>query len=91
MKNIIVKNEDVKRVIAEIPEGHKHIRTTIMLENGVAFTLQEATIASIVRAYTTIKTHPTKNRIELKGKRLRKKKDGYAEWQLLEVKDSCSK
>lgn len=81
---MIIKNEDVKEVIIEIPEGHKHLRTTLLLKNGREFIFQEATIANIVRAYITVKTHPEIERIYLKGRMLDKRKEGYAEWQLLE-------
>ncbi len=80
--NII--NEDVKELIAEIPEGHKHLRTTIALKNGMEITLQEATVANLVRAYITVKTHPLKNRVRLKSSRSGQSRPGYAEWQLLE-------
>lgn len=81
---MITKNEDVKEVIVETPEGHKHIRTTLLLQDGREFIFQEATISNIVRAYITVKTHPEIDRIHLKGRRLDKRKEGYAEWQLLE-------
>ena len=79
-----IKNEDVKELIAEIPDGHKHIRTTITLLDGTEMTFQEATIANLVRAYISIKTHPLLSRVLLSATRLDKRKDGYAEWQLLE-------
>jgi hypothetical protein len=79
-----IKNEDVKDLIAEIPEGHKHIRTTIMLQDGTEMTFQEATIANLVRAYISIKTHASLSKVVLRGARLDERKDGYAEWQLLE-------
>ena len=79
-----IKNEDVKELIAEIPEGHKHIRTTIMLQDGTEMTFQEATVANLVRAYISIKTHPSLSKVVLRGARLDERKDGYAEWQLLE-------
>jgi len=79
-----IRNEDVKELIAEIPEGHKHIRTTITLQDGTEMTFQEATIANLVRAYISIKTHPALFRAVLRGARLDERKDGYAEWQLLE-------
>ena len=82
---MIVKNEDVKKLIVEIPEGHKHLRTTIVLWEGTEITFQEATTANIVRAYTTVKTHTTKKKVQLKGTKLKKRKKGYAEWQLLEI------
>ncbi len=82
---MVISNEDVKELIIEIPEGHKHIRSTVIFMDGSELTFQEATIANLVRGYITIKTHPMKNIIKLKGKRLTKRKDDYAEWQLLEV------
>lgn len=81
---MILHNEDIKELIAEIPEGHKHLRTTIILQDGTELVFQEATIANLVRAYTTVKTHPTIKKVILKGKKLIERKDGYAEWQLLE-------
>jgi hypothetical protein len=81
---MIVKNEDVKELIAEIPEGHKHLRVTMIFHDGTEMTFQEATIANLVRAYITVKTHPAASKIILKGKRLQCCKEGYAEWQLLE-------
>ena len=82
---MVISNEDIKRVIVEIPEGHKHIRTTIILMDGTEFTFQEATIANLVRAYIIVKTHPVTNSVTMKGERIARRKDGYAEWQLLEA------
>jgi len=82
---MIIRNEDISEVIAEIPRRHKHIRTTLKLQNGKEITFEEAAIANIVRAYISIKTHPVNERIVLKGKRLDERKDGYADWQLLEM------
>ncbi len=81
---MIVHNEDIKELTSEIPEGHKHLRTTIVLQDGTEFVFQEATIANLVRAYITVKTHPVKSKLILKGKSLSEGKDGYAEWQLIE-------
>lgn len=81
---MILRNEDIKELITEIPEGHKHLRTTIILQDGSEFVFQEAIIANLVRAYITVKTHPTKNKLVLKGQRLADRKDGYTEWQLVE-------
>jgi hypothetical protein len=81
---VIIANEEVKELTAEIPEGHKHVRTTIVLQDGKEFTFQEATVANLVRAYITVKTHPQLTRIRLSGRKLATKKEGYAEWQLLE-------
>ncbi len=57
---MLIHNEDIKELTAEIPEGHKHLRTTIVLQDGTEFVFQEATIANLVRAYITVKTHPMK-------------------------------
>lgn len=81
---MIIHNEEVREVLVEIPAGHKHLRTTIVLHDGTDFTFQEATIAAIARAYITAKTHPENGRVRLKGKRLAVRKEGFAEWQLVE-------
>jgi len=82
--DMILRNGDIKEIVAEIPEGHKHLRTRILLQDGTGIILQEATVANIVRAYINIKTHPRRQRIVLKGKRLKRRKEDYAEWQLIE-------
>ncbi len=81
---MIIRNEDIKELIAEIPEGHKHLRTTIILKDGTELVFHEATIANLVRAYINIKTHPAMKKTVLKGKSLSERKEGYAEWQLVE-------
>jgi len=84
---LVIKNEDVKEVLMEVPEGHKHIRTYIRLTNGTTIVFQEATIANIVRAFVSIKTHPQKERVVLRSLELKQRKEGYAKWQLLEVEE----
>ncbi len=79
-----IANEDIIAVLAEIPAGHRHIRTKIVLGDGTEFTFQEASIANIVRAYVTLKTDPLKVSVRLKGERVAGRKPGYAEWQLVE-------
>ncbi len=81
---MVIRNEDVKELVAEIPEGHIHMRITIVLQDGSEITLQEATTANLVRAYVTVKTHPVRNQVRLRNCRLAERKEGYAEWQLLE-------
>ncbi len=81
---MIIANEEVKELTVEIPDGHKHLRTTIVLHDGRSFTFQEASIANLVRAYITVKTHPQKRMVRLSGRKLADRKDGYAEWQLVE-------
>lgn len=79
-----IRNEDVREVIVEIPEGHRHLRTTVMLKDGTVMTFQEATVSNILRAFTTVKTHPVRARSRLVCKRVEDRKDGFAEWQLVE-------
>ena len=79
-----IRNEDIKELLVEIPEGHKHLRTTITLQDGTELVFREATIANIARAYVTIKTHPQKRAVKLRGTHLDEKKEGYADWQLVE-------
>ncbi|MEN3183975.1 MAG: hypothetical protein ABDK93_03150 [Atribacterota bacterium] len=83
-KALVFRNEDVQSIVVEIPEGHRHIRTTVVLADGTSLTFQEATIANLVRAYITVLTHPTKERVVLRGQSLSTRKEGYAPWQLLE-------
>jgi hypothetical protein len=79
-----IANEMVREVAMEIPEGHRHLRITVLLHDGTELVFQEATIANISRAYVSIKTHPQKSSVHLKGKALQNKKQGFADWQLLE-------
>ena len=80
----ILRAEEVTGLVAEIPEGHRHLRTTLTLADGTSLTLQESTIAAIVRAYTAVKTSPVTTRVVMRGRRMAERKPGYAEWQLLE-------
>jgi len=81
---MLIRNEDIQSLIAEIPEGHKHLRTTVVLRDGTELVFQEAAMANLVRAYIGVKTHPTARKVALHGVRIEERKDGYAEWQLLE-------
>jgi len=85
---LIIRNKDVKRVLMGIPKGHKHYRCVIELKDGEIFVFYEATIANIVRAYVTAKTHPQKQAVELHCKELENKKSGFAIYQLLETERS---
>ena len=86
----VYRNEDVRRIVAFIPQDHKHIRIMIETENEV-MVFQEATVAGLIRAYINIKLHPMRNAIELKRTRLEKRKSEYASYQLLEEeKDESS-
>lgn len=81
---MIIRNEDISEARMEVPSGHQHLRTTIVLSSGEEIVLQEATVANLVRAYVTLKTHPRTSGIVLRPVRLDDRKEGFAEWQLLE-------
>jgi hypothetical protein len=80
----ILRTDEVTGIVAEIPEGHRHLRTTVTLADGSSVTFQEATMAAMVRAYIAVKTDPCKLRVELTGRTIAGRKQGYAEWQLVE-------
>jgi hypothetical protein len=82
---MIVGNEDIREIVIEVPEGHRHLRTTIRLRDGTEFVFQEATVANLVRAFVTVKTHPVLQHLRLEGRPLETVKNGYARWQLLEA------
>ncbi len=81
---ILIRNSDVKRVLIGVPEGHKHVRTIIELRDGTLLEFQEATVANIVRGFVTVKFHPRLDALELIGIPLEERKEGYAEYQLVE-------
>ena len=54
----IIRNEDIETVLIGVPKGHKHLRVCMKLKDNSAMIFQEATIANILCAYVTIKTHP---------------------------------
>ncbi len=82
-----IRNEDVNKILVGVPEGHKHLRISMKLKNGLVLIFQEATIANILRVYTTVKTHPSIRAQELEMETLTAdlRKDGYAVHQLLET------
>ncbi len=81
---MIVRTSDVVSITAGIPAGHRHLRTIVRFADGTELVLQEATVAALVRAYAAIKTHPTATTVTLTGRNLAVRKEGYAEWQLVE-------
>lgn len=82
---IVLRNEDIDSAILAIPEGHRHLRLAITTKDGETVILQEATVAAIARAYTTVKTHPVKRAVKLVSVKPAGLKKGYAEDQLVEV------
>jgi hypothetical protein len=84
-KKTLLCNNDIETAILAVPQGHQHLRLALTDRAGETIILQEATVAAIVRAYTTIKTHPVKNAVKLVSVKPAGLKKGYAEDQLVEV------
>lgn len=93
-EELVLGVADVTKVRAFIPRGHKHIRVAIETKD-LTIVLQEATVAGIVRAYLNVLLHPVKRAVELRLTRVGPgvRKDGYAEYQLLEgdPDEGCSR
>ncbi|MFZ5906606.1 MAG: hypothetical protein ACOYVJ_04265 [Nitrospirota bacterium] len=81
---MIIPNEEISELVVEIPEGHKHLRATFILKDGREIVFHEASVANLVRAYVTIRTHPCTKSIRLAGRHVDEGKHGFAGWQLLE-------
>ena len=84
MTRRVIRTSDVLNVEMAVPAGHQHLRTVLTLADGLELELQEATLAALVRAYVRIKTDPEIAALTLKGKALPQRKEGFAEWQLVE-------
>ncbi len=83
-KHQLLRNRALTRLVVGIPEGHEHIRARLETAAGDVITLQEATVAALVRAYTDVAAHPTRHAVELRVQRVEEGKEGFATHQLLE-------
>lgn len=83
--NLLLRNREVLRVLVGVPDGHQHLRARIETAAGDVITLQEATLAALARAYLQITTHPTLQAVELRAEAVTSRKDGFAEYQLLDT------
>jgi len=82
----VLKNSDVKFMAAFIPHGHRHVRVLINIGDEILI-LQQATIDALIRAYTSVALHPLRKAHALILKKLpsKERKEGFAEYQLVEV------
>ncbi|MBI5190162.1 MAG: hypothetical protein HZA22_05765 [Nitrospirae bacterium] len=80
-----IRNEDISSALLAVPEGHTHLRLALTTKDGENVVLSEAAIAAIVRAYTTVKTHPVKRAVKLVSETPVGLKKGYAKHQLIEA------
>lgn len=83
--NLLLRNREVLRVLVGVPDGHQHLRARIETAAGDVITLQEATVAALARAYLQITTHPTLQAVELRAEAVDARKDGFAEFQLMDT------
>lgn len=83
--SLLLRNRHVARVIVGIPDGHDQIRARIESDGGDVITLQEATLAALVRAYLSVSTHPQRKAVELRSMAVEESKEGFARHQLMEV------
>ena len=79
----IYENKDVKRIIAFIPPKHLHTRLYVEFKDQ-SIVIQEATLAAILRAYINVAQHPIKRAYELESVKVKDRKPGYSEYQLIE-------
>ena len=82
----VIRNEDVEEILIGVPKNHKHLRVCLKIKDKTLI-FQEATIANLVRAYITIKTHPNVKALKLERKIMSETeiKNGYAKHQLIEA------
>jgi hypothetical protein len=78
-----IRNTQVQRILLGIPCNHKHLRAVLELTDGTTLILHEATLASIVRAFLSVKLDPVQDAVEFLGTELAERRVGFAEYQLL--------
>ncbi len=84
-KVIRLSSQNVMQLLFGIPENHQHCRLVLKTDQSGTLVLSEALVAAIVRAYATIKTHPTRSGIEMTATLISDGKPDFASWQLLET------
>ncbi len=84
MGAVVVRNEDIVRVQAFIPDGHRHVRLAVWLRCGRVIVFQHATVDGIIRAFLSVSLHPVRRGVELVGDVVEGRKPGFARYQLVE-------
>lgn len=80
-----LSTQNVNQLLFGIPDNHKHCRLVLKTEPIATLVFSEALVAAIVRAYVTVKTHPTHGGIEMTSQPISNGKADFATWQLLET------
>ncbi|HEY3347987.1 MAG TPA: hypothetical protein VGK71_10230 [Nitrospirota bacterium] len=75
----------IESALLAVPVGHRHLRLAVKTDTGETLVFREADVAAVVRAYTTIKTHPQRRAVKLEMAKVDDAKDGYAGEQLIEA------
>ena len=90
MKNTIrvLRTDEIQKTWFGRPSGHRHHRLAMQLADGTVFVFPEAVVAAIVRAYTAVKTHPSRRAVELQTTEAVNRKKDFARHQLLETERS---
>jgi hypothetical protein len=86
----VYPNEKVRRVVAAIPPGHKHVRLVIELEDQT-IVLQEAAAAAIARAYVDVVTRALPAGRKREGRRGSARRDRRAALSARELSATESK
>jgi len=71
------------KVVAAIPQGHRHLRMALFFDDGEVVVLTEALAAGLARAYIDVAAHPTRRGVVLCVQEVQDK-PGYAKTQLVE-------
>jgi len=78
-----IRNEDIKEIVVEIPEGHKHIRTKITLQDATELVFRKHCCEYYQGLYYS-QNPSSKNIGEAERQQLGEKKRAMRGWQLLE-------
>ncbi len=82
---ILLSTKNVEQLLFGIPENHQHYRLLITTDQNQVLVCSEALVAAITRAYISVKTHPERLAIQMTKKILKRHKDDFASFQLLEA------
>jgi hypothetical protein len=75
--------EEITECYLAVPRGHRHLRLALRYGDQVLI-LPEAVVAAIARGYVDILTHPQRRAVAFRLLKLDERKEGFAEFQLLE-------
>ncbi len=80
---LIFPNDTIQQVLVGTPTGHRHLRILVETDKHL-LVFHEATLANLVRAFVTVKTHPRTTVLKLAREQSNAFRPGFATSQLLE-------